>query len=115
MPISKLMHIDGYVLNSISCQFLLKQSIYLSVIDFLTHKNCVWICGCVDFAGNPGLLIQQAGPASRPQPVPQANIGIIVGAIIGGILAFAIIAFVIMRYGRLPIFGISKNVDLEGE
>ncbi|KAH9535429.1 hypothetical protein CY35_17G052900 [Sphagnum magellanicum] len=64
--------------------------------------------------GNPGLLIQQAGPASPPQPAPKANIGIIVGAIIGGILAFAIIAFVIMRYGRLPTFGIGKNVDLEG-
>ncbi|KAH9535432.1 hypothetical protein CY35_17G053100 [Sphagnum magellanicum] len=64
--------------------------------------------------GNPGLLIQQAGPASPPQPAPKANIGIIVGAIIGGILAFAIIAFVIMRYGRRPTFGIGRNVDLEG-
>jgi hypothetical protein len=30
-------------------------------------------------------------------------------------LAFAIIAFVIMRYGRLPTFGIGKSVHLEGE
>jgi hypothetical protein len=77
------------------------------------------MCGfCRYKPGNPGLLIQQAGLASPPQPVRKANIGIIVGAIIGGILAFAIIAFVIMRYGRLPTFGtfgISKNVDLEGE
>ncbi len=96
--------------------FLMKQPIYLSVTDFLTHKNCVWMCGfCRYKPGNPGLLIQQAGLASPPQPAPKANIGIIVGAIIGGILAFAIIAFVIMRYGRLPTFGIGKGVHLEGE
>ncbi len=64
------------------------------------------MCGfCRYKPGNPGLLMQQAGPASPPQPVPKANIGIIVGAIIGGILAFAIIAFVIMRHGRVPTFG----------
>jgi hypothetical protein len=74
------------------------------------------MCGfCRYKPGNPDLLTQQAGPASPPQPVPKANIGIKVGAIIGGILAFVIIAFVIMRYGRLPTFGIGKNVDLEGE
>jgi hypothetical protein len=76
----------------------------------------MWMCGfCRYKPGNPGLSIEQAGPASPPQRVPKANIGIIVGAIIGGILAFAIIAFVIMRYGRLPTFGIRKNVDLEGK
>ncbi len=76
----------------------------------------MWMCGfCRYKPGNPGLLIQQAGPASPPQPVPKANIGIIVGAIIGGILAFAIIAFVIVQHGRLPTFGIGKNVDLQGK
>ncbi len=72
------------------------------------------MCGfCRYNPRNPGLLIQQAGPASPPQPVPKANIGIIVGAIIGGILAFAIIAFVIIRHSRLPTFRIGKNVDLQ--
>ncbi len=76
----------------------------------------MWMCAfCRYKPGNPGLLIQQAAPASPPQPVPKANIGIIVGAIIGGILAFAIIAFVIVQHGRLPTFGIGKNVDLQGK
>jgi hypothetical protein len=106
-------HVKGYA------SFLMKQTIYLSVIDFLTHnKVCVdmWMCGfCRYKPGNPGLLIRQAGLASPPQAIPKANIGIIVGAIIGGILVFAMIAFVIMWYGRLPTFGIGINIDLEGE
>ncbi len=74
------------------------------------------MCGlCRYKPGNPGLLIQQAGLASPPQGTPKPNIGIIVGAIIGGILALAIITFVIMRYGRLTTFCPGKNVDLEGE
>jgi hypothetical protein len=76
----------------------------------------MWMCGfCRYKPGNPGLLIQQAGPASPPQPVPKANIGIIVGAIIGGILAFAIIVFVIIRHGRLQTFGIRKNGDFQAK
>ncbi len=37
-------HVKSYA------SFLMKPTGYLSVIDFLTCKNCVWICGCVDFA-----------------------------------------------------------------
>jgi hypothetical protein len=38
-------HVKNYA------SFLMKQTIYLSIIDLLTQKNCVWISGSVDFAG----------------------------------------------------------------
>ncbi len=44
----------------------MKQTIYLSEIDFLTPKNCVWICGCVDFAGiNQEIQVFQSNKLDR--------------------------------------------------
>ncbi len=79
--ISKLMHIDGYVLNSISCQklfFISNEANHILEYNWLANpkKLCVdlWICGFRRYKpGNPGLLIQQAGPASPPQPCSKSK------------------------------------------